>query len=75
MFMHKSWKKTDLLAKMESQAAKRSLSDLTVGPVLSWNNERIKAHLDAVLELDGARIIFGGKPLTGHTIPACYGSY
>jgi 1-pyrroline-5-carboxylate dehydrogenase len=51
------------------------LKDLTIGPILSWTNEKIKAHLDAVLELDGAQIIFGGKPLSNHTIPAIYGSF
>jgi len=39
MFMHKNWKKTDVLDKMVAQTAKRSLSDLTIGPVLTWNNE------------------------------------
>jgi 1-pyrroline-5-carboxylate dehydrogenase len=48
---------------------------MTIGPVLTWNNEQIKAHLDAVLELDGSKILFGGVPLKDHTIPAIYGSY
>ena len=60
---------------MEAQAAKRSLKDLTVGPILTWNNEKIKAHLDAILELDGVKILWGGVPLKDHTIPAIYGSY
>jgi hypothetical protein len=37
--MHKNWRKTDLLEKMAAQAAKRNLANLTVGPVLSWNND------------------------------------
>lgn len=69
MFMHRNWRKTGLLDKMAEQAGKRSLKDLTVGPVLTWNNEMIKAHLDAILELDGSKILFGGVPLTGHSIP------
>jgi len=60
---------------MKSQAAKRSLADLTVGPILTWTNEKIKAHLDAVLELDGAKILWGGVPLKNHSIPPIYGSY
>eukprot|EP00351_Strombidinopsis_sp_SopsisLIS2011_P006208 CAMPEP_0116876850 /NCGR_PEP_ID=MMETSP0463-20121206/8716_1 /TAXON_ID=181622 /ORGANISM="Strombidinopsis sp, Strain SopsisLIS2011" /LENGTH=123 /DNA_ID=CAMNT_0004523715 /DNA_START=1028 /DNA_END=1399 /DNA_ORIENTATION=- len=60
---------------MKNQASKRNLKDLTIGPVLSWSNEKIKAHIDAILELDGAKIIFGGTPLLGHSIPSCYGSY
>lgn len=47
-----------------------------MGPVLSWTNERIKAHIDSVLELDGAKILFGGEPLPQpHKIPAIYGSF
>jgi 1-pyrroline-5-carboxylate dehydrogenase len=36
---------------------------------LTWSNEKIKAHLDAVLELEGAKLLFGGNPLKNHTIP------
>lgn len=45
---------------MEKQVAKRSLKDLTIGPVMTWTNEKIKAHIDAVMELTDARIMFGG---------------
>lgn len=75
MFVHKNWKKTDLYEKMKEQASKRSLSDLTLGPVITWNNEQIKGHIDSVLELDGAELLFGGSPLRNHTIPPIYGSY
>jgi len=75
LFVHKNWKKTDLYDKMCNQSIKRSLSDMTLGPVLSWKNEDIKAHIDAVLELDGAELMHGGKPLKNHSIPACYGAY
>jgi 1-pyrroline-5-carboxylate dehydrogenase len=60
---------------MKTQSEKRSLSDLTVGPILTWTNEKIKAHLDAVLELDGSKILWGGVPLQNHTIPPIYGAY
>ncbi len=47
-----------------------------MGPILSWNNERIKAHIDAVLELEGSKILFGGVPLSEkHSIPEIYGSH
>lgn len=75
MFMHKNWKKTNLLDTMKAQAAKRNLKDLTVGPVLSWDNARIAEHIENVLHLDGAKILFGGVPLQGHSIPSKYGSY
>ena len=75
MFVHKNWKKSDLYDKMSAQAAKRSLSDLTLGPGLTWTNEQIKGHIEAVLDLDGAELLFGGSPLRGHTIPSQYGAY
>jgi 1-pyrroline-5-carboxylate dehydrogenase len=73
--MHKNWSKTDVLETMKTQASKRNLDNFTVGPVLSWNNEKIKAHLDAILELDGSKLLWGGAPLKNNTIPACYGSF
>ena len=48
---------------------------MTLGPVLTWNNEKIKAHIDKVLELEGTKILTGGKPLTGHKIPSIYGAW
>ena len=75
MFMHKNWRRSGLLEKMAEQAGRRSLKNLTIGPVLTWNNEKIKEHLDAVLELEGAEVLFGGQPLKNHSIPDCYGSW
>jgi len=66
MFMHKNWRKTDLIEKMETQSKKRNLQNLTIGPVLSWTNERIKEHIDAVLSLEGSELLFGGTPLRNH---------
>ena len=31
--------------------------------------------MDAILELDGTKILFGGVPLKDHSIPAIYGSW
>ena len=76
LFMHKNWSKTNFLEIIERQASKRNLQNMSVGPILSWNNERIKEHIDSVLELDGAKLLFGGEPLPQpHRIPAQYGSY
>lgn len=52
--MHKNWSKTNFRDLITAQAAQRNIKDLTVGPVLSWNNHQIKDHIDAVLELEGA---------------------
>ncbi|MCO4811750.1 MAG: aldehyde dehydrogenase family protein [Gammaproteobacteria bacterium] len=74
LFVHDNW--TDsLLPKLQKLAARRGLDDLTVGPVLSWTNQQIKGHIDAVLAVDGTELLFGGKPLTGHSIPDCFGAY
>ncbi len=53
---------------------RRKLSDLTVGPVLTWTTDAMLAHVDKLLALPGARILFGGKQLTGHSIPPVYGA-
>jgi len=67
--------KAGLVQKLKDLASRRNIDDLTIGPVLTWNNEQIKAHIDRVLAIPGARLEFGGKELTGHTIPQVYGSY
>ena len=70
---HDNW--TDaLLPKLAELAARRRLDDLTLGPVLTWTNEQMKSHIDAMLAIPGAELLFGGKPLSGHSIPACYGA-
>ena len=74
MFVHDNWY-DKLVPKLGALAARRSLDDLTIGPVLSWTNEQIKGHIDAVMSVPGSRLLFGGRPLTGHSIPDCYGAY
>jgi 1-pyrroline-5-carboxylate dehydrogenase len=70
---HDNWM-DPLLPRLAELAARRSLDDLTLGPVLTWTNERMQAHVDAVLAVPGAQLLFGGKPLEGHAIPDCYGA-
>lgn len=74
-FVHKNWRKTDFVEKFAAQAGRRNLKNLTIGPVITWDNASIKEHIDRVLELDGAELLFGGVPLRNHSIPAVYGSY
>ncbi|MBU2677417.1 MAG: aldehyde dehydrogenase family protein, partial [Gammaproteobacteria bacterium] len=74
LFVHENWSDA-LLPKLGPLAARRNLNDLSIGPVLSWNNEQIKKHIDAVLEVPGAELMFGGSPIAGHSIPARYGAY
>lgn len=55
---------------------RRNHKDLTIGPVLTWNNKKIKEHVDAILALEGAKVLCGGAPLTEkHRIPEVYGSW
>ncbi|MCG8371595.1 MAG: aldehyde dehydrogenase family protein [Proteobacteria bacterium] len=74
LFVHDNWAER-LLPRLGELAARRSLADLTVGPVLSWSNAEIAAHIDAVLAVDGTELLFGGRPLTGHDIPDRFGAY
>jgi 1-pyrroline-5-carboxylate dehydrogenase len=74
LFVHENWSEP-LLPKMAELAARRKLDDLTVGPVLSWTNPQIQAHVDAVLKVPGSSLLFGGRALGGHAIPDCYGAY
>eukprot|EP00831_Metopus_contortus_P002779 TRINITY_DN1102_c0_g1_i5.p1 TRINITY_DN1102_c0_g1~~TRINITY_DN1102_c0_g1_i5.p1 ORF type:complete len:570 (+),score=81.22 TRINITY_DN1102_c0_g1_i5:2-1711(+) len=75
LMVHKNLAKTDFYEKLKAQAAKRNLADLSVGPVLSVKQAEFEAHRDGCMKCEGARILFGGKPLTGHTIPSCYGAW
>ena len=40
--------------RLKALAARRKLSDLSVGPVLTWTNERMEAHVDRLLQIPGA---------------------
>lgn len=73
LLVHENW--TDaLLPKLAELASRRKLDDLTLGPVLSWTNERMRAHIDRLTAIPGAKLLFGGNELTNHSIPACYGA-
>lgn len=52
-----------LEALMASLASRRGLGDLTAGPVLTWSNAALRAHVAALAALQGARIAFGGATL------------
>ena len=74
LFVHDNWLEP-LLPRLRTLAARRSLSDLSVGPVLSWSNAQIREHIDAVMEVSGSELLFGGAELSGHDIPPCFGAY
>jgi len=73
VLMHENWS-SELLPRIKKLAARRNLDNLTLGPILTWTNERFLEHLNALLDVPGAKLLFGGKPLDDHNIPDCYGS-
>lgn len=76
LFVHENWDKVGVVEKLAEMASKRNLQDLTATPILTWTTERIQSHLNACLtRIPGATLAFGGRPLTGHNIPSCYGAF
>jgi len=73
LFVHENWSQA-LLPKLKSLAGGRTLSELAIGPVLSWSDEKIQGHIADVLSTPGAKLMFGGQALSGHSIPSCYGT-
>lgn len=76
VFAHKNWVGKGFFEKIQELAEKRTLEDLSIVPILTWNNERIENHLRLLLEVPGSRVLFGGSPVKEpHQIPEIYGSY
>ncbi|CAN0551595.1 unnamed protein product, partial [Ectocarpus sp. 12 AP-2014] len=78
LFVHENWSKSGILETLKSLASRRTLEDLTVGPVLSVTTETCMRHIDSLLKLSGAKVLFGGKPLSSEKakkIPAQYGAW
>jgi len=77
LFVHENWaKKTNIYEDIKKLADKRNMEELTVGPTLSVPPEAIKAHLDKILAIPGAKLLFGGVEINegNHSIPKCYGA-
>lgn len=75
LLAHENWIEAGFLGEIRELAAKRNLGDLSIGPVLTWDNPKIQEHIDALLEIPGVLLLFGGEPLVDHTIPNQYGAY
>ena len=73
-FVHENWKESGLIDKMKANAAKRTLNDYTVGPVLTNTTQKCLDHTNRLASIPGAQIMWGGKELTNHKIPAVYGA-
>lgn len=74
LFMHSNWVQAGIEDRIKSLAAKRSLKNDTIGPVITWTTEAMLGHVDKLLKIPGARLAFGGKELEGHSIPKVYGA-
>lgn len=75
VFAHENWIKAGFNDKVKALAERRNLGDRTCIPIFTWTNKQIQAHVDECLKIPGAKLLFGGKPLSGHSIPECYGAY
>lgn len=75
LFTHEAWVGAGFLEKIAVLAAKRNLTDLSIGPVITWTNEQIEEHLKLLLAIRRAKLLFGGKALSGHNIPKRYGAF
>lgn len=73
-FVHENWVPHGLLDKMKANAATRKLDDLTVGPVLTVSTQAFLDHTNRLASIPGAKVLWGGKELQGHKIPAKYGA-
>jgi 1-pyrroline-5-carboxylate dehydrogenase len=78
VFMHENWVQAGFIDRLAEYASRRKFEDLTMGPILSWTNERIQAHVEQLLAIPGSKILFGGhsgKIGAAKSIPDCYGCY
>mmetsp|Transcript_7428 Transcript_7428/g.10535 ORF Transcript_7428/g.10535 Transcript_7428/m.10535 type:complete len:573 (+) Transcript_7428:101-1819(+) len=76
VFVHENWEQAGLLDKLKENASKRTLTDLSIGPVLTHTTQDFLHHTERVLSVaPNARILFGGKELQEpHKIPTKYGA-
>ncbi|CAD8073641.1 unnamed protein product [Paramecium sonneborni] len=75
LFVHENWVQAKFLDKIQQLASTRNLNDLSLGPIITWNNSKIEQHIKSILEIPGTKILFGGQELKNHQIPSVYGAY
>ena len=59
---------------MKVLAERRSLDNLSIGPVLTWNNEQLFNHINQLLAIPNSNCLFGNESLKNHNIPSHYGA-
>ncbi|CAB9515614.1 Delta-1-pyrroline-5-carboxylate dehydrogenase 12A1, mitochondrial [Seminavis robusta] len=74
VFIHENWKAAGLVDKMQANAAKRTMDDFTVGPVLTNTTQKFLDHTNRLASIPGAKVLWGGKELANHNIPEQYGA-
>ena len=74
LFAHDNWMEAGIVDKVGDLANNRKLDDLTVGPIMTHTTADMKRHIDDLLTIPGAKILWGGKELDDHDIPDCYGA-
>jgi len=76
IFAHENWMKAGFVDKIKALAERRSLSNLSLSPLISVTNADIDAHIEKLLKIPGAKVLFGGAPIDEpNNIPDVYGSY
>lgn len=76
VFMHSNWAQAGFVDRIGQLAAERTLEDLTISPTLSVTNESITSHIERLLKIPGAEVLFGGAPVTtAHSVPQQYGTF
>ena len=54
---------------MAEIASKRSMENLTVGPVLTWSTEAMLGHVDKLLKIPGTAPALAASFLAAHAAP------
>jgi 1-pyrroline-5-carboxylate dehydrogenase len=75
LFAHKNWVEGGLFERLRQLAQRRHIHDLTLGPILSVTNQELDAQRDRLLQIPGAKLLFGGEHLKEHSFPTIYGAY
>jgi 1-pyrroline-5-carboxylate dehydrogenase len=73
-FIHENWKEAGIMEKLKANVSKRSIDDLTKGPVLTVTTKDFLDHTNRLASIPGAEILWGGKELENHNIPEKYGA-
>merc|ERR1719433_2224214 len=63
LFAHENWVRAGFFERIRQLAARRTLDDFSIGPILSLTTEDILGHTEKLCDIPGAKVLFGGKEL------------